>query len=49
MFSNEEYGERFTEEFETRLQRQQFIRRVFALLTFGLLLTVFQAFAAMEM
>lgn len=49
MFSNEENGGSFTEEFQTRLQRQQFVRRVFALLTLGLLLTVVQAFAAMEM
>lgn len=49
MFNNEEDGGSFTEQFETRLQRQQFIRRVFALLTLGLLLTVVQAFAAMEM
>lgn len=50
MFSNDrDDPERFSEEFETQWQRQQFIQRVFALLTLGLVMTVVQAFVAMEM
>lgn len=49
MLNDEDVEERFIKAFETQSQRQQFVRRVFALITLAFVLTVVQALSAMEM